>query len=409
MKILFSIVLFVFLAPVFTSAVNINYTPLAPIPGTGDCPTSDPNCLPAKVQNLGGYLRGIYMTGVALAGLFVVFSIVRGGFTLLFTDSVLGKTEGKGMILHALGGLLIVFSSFLLMNTINPQLGRDLNLNLAFPQKNITAFTGTVKPLTQAELDAMTLRNQTILTTKRHDLAKVTTADSIVRDATAHNSRLQAVEFRSQADELEKKPSKTPEEVQTIKDLRTNATDLDAAAKVIEIDSILAHTAAIGNDYYTKGSIAAQNSEQGGVNTQVNYETAQKYLTDSNTWYARNISTLETQYKNDPQAIESIAALYEHKITQDSSILSALAGAKINEQMVGEPTKFMQTMSDEANAAVAKLQVYKTAPGLSQAAKDAIDKSIGTIRTNATGMINATKSKCSAATLSCRNWVPATR
>jgi len=170
MKILFSIVLFVFLAPVFTSAVNINYTPLAPIPGTGDCPTSDPNCLPAKVQNLGGYLRGIYMTGVALAGLFVVFSIVRGGFTLLFTDSVLGKTEGKGMILHALGGLLIVFSSFLLMNTINPQLGRDLNLNLAFPQKNITPFIGQVAPITYGQMLDQTLGNIKAISVKAQNL-----------------------------------------------------------------------------------------------------------------------------------------------------------------------------------------------------------------------------------------------
>lgn len=80
------------------------------------------------------YLRGIYYGGVILAGFFAVFSIVRGGFTLLFTDSILGHSEAKGQILRALGGLVIVYSSYLLMNTINPQLGKDLNLSLDFPR-----------------------------------------------------------------------------------------------------------------------------------------------------------------------------------------------------------------------------------------------------------------------------------
>ncbi len=67
----------------------------------------------------------------------------------------------------------------------------------------------------------------------------------------------------------------------------------------------------------------------------------------------------------------------------------------------------MQTMNDEANAAVAKLQGYKTVTGLSAETKKNIDDAIAKIRTNAAGMINETKSKCGAATLSCRNWVPA--
>ena len=146
-----------FLLPATASAsgtVNINYTPLAPIPGTvtndklcEQTPTP-PGC---KVTNLGSYLRGIYMTGVALAGLFAVFSIVRGGFSLLFTDSILGKMEGKSIILRALGGLLVVFASFVLMDTINPALGRDLDLNLKFPQKNIVPFVGQVTPLRTPE------------------------------------------------------------------------------------------------------------------------------------------------------------------------------------------------------------------------------------------------------------------
>jgi hypothetical protein len=133
---------------------QIGYTPLAPLPETGPCSNTDTariksgqqtHCLPTEVNTLGGYLRGVYILGVALAGLFAVFSIVRGGFQLLWTDSILGHSEGKAMILRALGGLLIVYASYILMNTINPQLARDLNLELALPE--ITVQRGVADQL----------------------------------------------------------------------------------------------------------------------------------------------------------------------------------------------------------------------------------------------------------------------
>ena len=121
-------------------APRINYTPLAPIPGTGtgtNCApgtggTGQPRCLPTSIPDLGTYLRGVYLTGVALAGLFAVFSIVRGGFTLLFTDSILGHMEGKQQLLHAVGGLIIVYSSYILMSAVSPSLSTNLDLSLKF-------------------------------------------------------------------------------------------------------------------------------------------------------------------------------------------------------------------------------------------------------------------------------------
>jgi hypothetical protein len=142
--VLFCFVFFIFTAPLFVlaSQVNINYTPLAPIPNTTETGGG------GNITSLGTYLRGIYITGVALAGLFAVFSIVRGGFSLLFTDSVLGKLEGKGIILHAIGGLLVVFASFVLLNTINPGLAKDLNLNMDLIRRDITPYQGRVAPVT---------------------------------------------------------------------------------------------------------------------------------------------------------------------------------------------------------------------------------------------------------------------
>ncbi len=116
-------------------ASNVNYVPLAPIDVKGSEYTSTganskckaPTCFPR-------YLRTIYNVGIALAGLFAVVSIVRGGFTLMYTDSILGHSEGKGIILRSLGGLLIVYSSYIFMNAISPSLGRDLDLSLNFPK-----------------------------------------------------------------------------------------------------------------------------------------------------------------------------------------------------------------------------------------------------------------------------------
>ncbi len=136
-------------------ASNVNYVPLAPIDVNGsefktgqECKA--PTCFPR-------YLRTIYNVGVAIAGLFAVFAIVRGGFTLLFTDSILGHSEGKGQILRALGGLVIVYGSYIFMNQINPALGRDLDLSLSFPRitnNKDTSVLSVVSVYTEAELKA---------------------------------------------------------------------------------------------------------------------------------------------------------------------------------------------------------------------------------------------------------------
>ncbi|OHA20697.1 MAG: hypothetical protein A2759_03740 [Candidatus Taylorbacteria bacterium RIFCSPHIGHO2_01_FULL_49_60] len=163
-------------APAVYAAQTENYVPLAPIDVTGSeftstGPTAEcraPGCLPR-------YLRTIYNVGIVLAGLFAVVSIVRGGFELMFTDSILGRMEGKGIILRALGGLLIVYSSYIFMNAINPGLGRDLDLALQFPSVTIKPcreLTSTEKAnrpdcgelavYTTAEIEARTNTNEII-------------------------------------------------------------------------------------------------------------------------------------------------------------------------------------------------------------------------------------------------------
>lgn len=135
-----------------------DYIPLAPIAGPGiNAADQFTRCDPMPKYGAAGeltneaelclpkYLRTLYNMGVALAGLFLVFSIVRGGFTLMFTDSVLNRLEGKKIILQAMGGAVIVFSSYLFMNLINPQLAERLNLSLKFPSITIQKFASKLE------------------------------------------------------------------------------------------------------------------------------------------------------------------------------------------------------------------------------------------------------------------------
>lgn len=140
--------------PITAQARNIEYVPLAPINVEGSEFTSTsgcraPTCFPR-------YLRTLYNIGIAIAGLFAVMSIVRGAFNLVWTDSILGHSEAKGIILRAIGGLLIVYSSYILMNIASPSLGRDLDLSLNFPRTRIQVMAEP--PLTLTEFQKQVYR-----------------------------------------------------------------------------------------------------------------------------------------------------------------------------------------------------------------------------------------------------------
>jgi hypothetical protein len=113
----------------FTSSVlgqnkfDAGYKVLAPLPGTctddghGNCvvKTGTPGAL-------SGYINGLYRIVVAGASVLAVLMIIIGGFNYVASDAINNKEEGKSMIKGALGGLLLVFASYIVLNTVNPQL-----------------------------------------------------------------------------------------------------------------------------------------------------------------------------------------------------------------------------------------------------------------------------------------------
>src|ERR1035437_44233 len=127
--IIVTLVVFSFVAvPVFhiqaATATNStgNYTPLAPLPGTGV------NGNDSSV-NLQSYIPGIIKLIIGIAGALAVIMIVIGGVQYLSTDAIGGKSEGKEKITNALIGLLLAIGAFVILNTINPGT-LQLNLNL---------------------------------------------------------------------------------------------------------------------------------------------------------------------------------------------------------------------------------------------------------------------------------------
>lgn len=107
------------------SAVNPDadgtYTPLAPLPGidkpidfTKECP-------------LGNYLNVVINLTIGLIAVIAMVMIVMGGIEYITSELISSKANAKERITGAIVGLLIALGSYLILNTLNPNL---LNLCL---------------------------------------------------------------------------------------------------------------------------------------------------------------------------------------------------------------------------------------------------------------------------------------
>ncbi|MFA6586129.1 MAG: pilin [Candidatus Paceibacterota bacterium] len=107
-----------------TTAVNTDttYTPLAPLPkgdGTGEMLTTIDT---AGQCPFGNYLNIIIKLILGIAAVLAMVMIVMGGIEYMTSELISGKEAGKETITHAILGLLLALSAYLILNTINPQL-----------------------------------------------------------------------------------------------------------------------------------------------------------------------------------------------------------------------------------------------------------------------------------------------
>lgn len=100
------------------------YTLLAPLPGLGTINTA---------QGLPPYIRTIFRLAIGIAGVIAVIIIVWAGIEYMMSDIVFKKEDAKSRIWSALGGLVLLIGSVVILNTINPDL-----LNLGFKLTNVS-------------------------------------------------------------------------------------------------------------------------------------------------------------------------------------------------------------------------------------------------------------------------------
>ena len=127
-----------FAVQTFAQTNDLEYTVLAPLPGTlsNNCETEDEVDCKTTLEK---YLPGMFKLAIGLAAAFAVLMIVIGGFQYMSTDALQKKEDGKNRIWNSIKGLVLVIGAWLILNTINPNL---LTLNLNIESVNIKPAAG---------------------------------------------------------------------------------------------------------------------------------------------------------------------------------------------------------------------------------------------------------------------------
>ncbi len=105
-----------------------DYVPLAPLPFEGLNGGSTPN--------LGQYLASIFKMGIVVVIILAVIMIVFHGIALATQGAIQKKDEHKKGVWNAILGLLLALGSWLLLNTISPELAS--NLGIGIPEVELT-------------------------------------------------------------------------------------------------------------------------------------------------------------------------------------------------------------------------------------------------------------------------------
>lgn len=106
--------------PLFATAQDTGYVPLAPIPGV--TPENEPVVL-------ANYLSGAFALAIGITGVLAVLVIMIGGIQYITSGSFSGKEDGKEKISKALIGLFLAIAAWIILYTINPDL-LSLKLNI---------------------------------------------------------------------------------------------------------------------------------------------------------------------------------------------------------------------------------------------------------------------------------------
>lgn len=126
--------IFFVVLPVYAQPADLNPS-AAPLPTCTAGP--DGYCLLAPIggksvitnAELPDYFNLVYKIGIGIAGVLAVIMLVFGGIQYMSTDALSGKSDGKDKMTRAILGLILALGSFVILNTVNPQL-LDFTFNI---------------------------------------------------------------------------------------------------------------------------------------------------------------------------------------------------------------------------------------------------------------------------------------
>jgi len=139
-KMLFvSILVIVFLLPFSLFAeteAGIDYKPISVVPGL-----TPKEGTPLTLE---GYLNRMFVFSIGAAAVLAVVQITLGGIEYM-TSSAVGSIENaKSKIWNAVIGLLLILSTFAILNQINPDL---VNIRLTVPQTQTDDAGNPIQPV----------------------------------------------------------------------------------------------------------------------------------------------------------------------------------------------------------------------------------------------------------------------
>ncbi|MBI4118001.1 MAG: hypothetical protein HY455_00445 [Parcubacteria group bacterium] len=103
----------------FAQGTPGGYVPLEQLPPLGGTPQAE--------TPVGRYIEGFFSLAVGAATVLAVLLIVVGGIQYMASEIISGKEEGMKRMQNAIWGFILILSSVLILQTINPNL---LNIDL---------------------------------------------------------------------------------------------------------------------------------------------------------------------------------------------------------------------------------------------------------------------------------------
>lgn len=344
-KLILTILLLASISPVNTFAVD-TYTLLEPLPcveGVGGCKVGELQ----KEINFADYVGYVYKFSIALAVFLAIVVIIYAGFEYMLSEALPAKLDAKGRIKSAVTGLLLVFSSYLILRVIDPRL---VQVYTEVPPVDFKVDQETVDFLLSASDGTMYNPEIGAIEVSAETKSKLQAASEEISS------------LKSKASELEKKKSSggtlTAEETKELATLNQNIKSVSATAIKIRTDDELNSiffktvnsTTATPETYSNSGTninlITTNRSKS--LQELKDYTSVQK-LANQNDFY--NAQLKEQQELNEKLKSGSDTAYLKNKMTQYQTKLTSIStGSDKSITSIGvDAEKYKQLLTDRMN------------------------------------------------------------